>query len=113
MTIAAKPAKPCGTGRGARNSQVARLLLLFLGAFAAYGQTSAGRISTTGPFEPLQRYFDLGVGYGWTTVNQHRLELVVLDDMMRPSADFTRIQWHEDDVFTTLKAVLTQSAVRP
>jgi protein SCO1/2 len=63
---------------------------------------------TTGPFEPLQLYFDLGVGYGSTTVNQHRLELVVLDDMMRPSADFTRIQWHEDEVFTILKAVLTQ-----
>jgi cytochrome oxidase Cu insertion factor (SCO1/SenC/PrrC family) len=67
---------------------------------------------TTGPFEPLQRYFDLGVGYGSTTVNQHRLELIVLDDIMRPSADFTRIQWHEHDVFSNLKALLAQSAVR-
>jgi cytochrome oxidase Cu insertion factor (SCO1/SenC/PrrC family) len=70
-------------------------------------------IRTTGPFEPLRQCFDLGVGYGSSTVNQHRIELIVLDRMMRPRTDFTRMQWHEDDVFTTLKAVFAQSAVRP
>jgi cytochrome oxidase Cu insertion factor (SCO1/SenC/PrrC family) len=63
-------------------------------------------IRTTGSFEVLQRYFELGVGYGPSTVNQHRLELVILDQRVRPSASFTRVQWHEDDVFAALKVAL-------
>ena len=39
---------------------------------------------TTGPFDPFQQCFDLGVGYGSTTVNQHRLEAVVLNALGRP-----------------------------
>jgi protein SCO1 len=61
---------------------------------------------TTGPFEPLQRCFDLGVGYGSSTVNQHRLDVAVLDGTGRFSASFARIQWHEEDVLAALKSAL-------
>ena len=61
---------------------------------------------TTGSFEPLQRYFDLGVGYGSTTVNQHRLDVAVLNGMGRLRASFTRKQWSEEDVLVSLKSGL-------
>jgi hypothetical protein len=67
---------------------------------------------TTGSFEPFRRRFNLGVGYSSTTVNHHRLELIVLDDAMRLRADYTRIQWRESDVFSALKALLAQNPVR-
>jgi len=65
---------------------------------------------TTGPFDPLQQCFDLGVGYGSTTVNQHRLDTVVLDALGRPVASFARLQWHEDDVLGALKSAPTLAA---
>jgi cytochrome oxidase Cu insertion factor (SCO1/SenC/PrrC family) len=61
-------------------------------------------LRTTGLFEPFQRWLDLGVGYGSTTVNQHRLDIVVLDDSGNPSTEISRAQWNEDDVFEALKA---------
>jgi cytochrome oxidase Cu insertion factor (SCO1/SenC/PrrC family) len=61
---------------------------------------------TTGSFDPLQRCFGLGVGYGSTTVNQHRLDTVVLDDLGRLIASFARIQWNEEDVLGALKPAL-------
>jgi protein SCO1/2 len=65
-------------------------------------------LRTTGRFQPLQHHFDLGVGYGGTTVNQHRLELMVLDRDMRPHADFVRRQWQEDDVLELLRSAVTK-----
>jgi protein SCO1/2 len=53
--------------------------------------------------EPLQRYFDLQVGFGAATVNRHRLELFVLDRMAKIAASFTRMQWHEQEIFSTLQ----------
>jgi protein SCO1/2 len=67
---------------------------------------------TTGPFEPLRRRFDLGVGYGSTTVNQHRIELIVLDQSMRPSAGFARVQWHETDVLSALEILVAHGAAK-
>jgi cytochrome oxidase Cu insertion factor (SCO1/SenC/PrrC family) len=61
-------------------------------------------LRTTGPFEPLQRRFDLGVGFGSVTVNRHRLELVVLDDVGRATSMFTRMLWHEDEVLDAARA---------
>lgn len=55
-------------------------------------------LRTTGPFEPVQRHFDLGVGYGNVTVNRHRLDLIVLDSGGNVAASFTRRLWGEDDV---------------
>ncbi len=79
---------------------------------AAYGShrtmafDSRNRIlRTTGPFAPLQRRFDLGVGYDANVVNQHRLELIVLDADMRLFADFSRVSWEIDELVTTLKRV--------
>jgi protein SCO1/2 len=64
-------------------------------------------LRTAGPFAPLQRHFNLGVGYGSTTVNQHRLELFVLDRDMSPRAEFVRRQWQEDNVLKLLQSALT------
>jgi protein SCO1/2 len=61
---------------------------------------------TTGPFDPLQQAFELGVGYGSTTVNQHRLDAVVFDPLIRPIAHFARVQWQEDEVLGLLKSAL-------
>jgi cytochrome oxidase Cu insertion factor (SCO1/SenC/PrrC family) len=61
-------------------------------------------LRTMDSFEPFQRWLDLGVGYGSTTVNQHRLDIVVLNDSGNPSAEISRAQWDEDDVFKALKA---------
>jgi cytochrome oxidase Cu insertion factor (SCO1/SenC/PrrC family) len=61
-------------------------------------------LRTTGPFEPLQRWLDLGVGFGSTTVNQHRLDLVVLDELANPATTISRVQWDEDDIVSALKA---------
>jgi cytochrome oxidase Cu insertion factor (SCO1/SenC/PrrC family) len=66
-------------------------------------------LRTTGPFEPLRRSFDLGVGYGSTTVNAHRVELLVLDDHMRPSTSFARVQWQESEVLAALQSLLVAS----
>lgn len=53
--------------------------------------------------EPLQRYFDLQVGFGATTVNRHRLELFVLGRKAKIAASFTRMQWDEQKIFSTLQ----------
>jgi cytochrome oxidase Cu insertion factor (SCO1/SenC/PrrC family) len=65
---------------------------------------------TTGPFDPFQQCFDLGVGYGSTTVNQHRLDTVVLNALGRPVASFARLQWREEDVLGALKSAPTLAA---
>jgi cytochrome oxidase Cu insertion factor (SCO1/SenC/PrrC family) len=67
-------------------------------------------LRTTGPFEPFQRWLDLGVGYGSTTVNQHRLDIVVLDNAGRPCAGAVRVQWDEAEVLAALKALPTCGA---
>jgi cytochrome oxidase Cu insertion factor (SCO1/SenC/PrrC family) len=67
-------------------------------------------LRTTGAFEPLQRWLDLGVGYGSTTVNQHRSEVILLDSAGEPSGSIVRRQWDEHFVFAALKALLPESA---
>ncbi len=66
-------------------------------------------LRTTGAFEPFQHWLDLGVGYGSNTVNQHRLDVVILDRGGRPRAHLSRLQWHEDDVLGELKAALIET----
>jgi cytochrome oxidase Cu insertion factor (SCO1/SenC/PrrC family) len=53
--------------------------------------------------ESLRRYFDLQVGFGASTVNRHRLELFVLDDKAEIAASFTRMQWHEEEIYSALQ----------
>jgi cytochrome oxidase Cu insertion factor (SCO1/SenC/PrrC family) len=70
-------------------------------------------LRTTGPFEPLQRWLDLGVGFGSTTVNQHRLDLVVLDHSANPTTTISRVQWDEDDIVSALKAAHRRGDAAP
>jgi cytochrome oxidase Cu insertion factor (SCO1/SenC/PrrC family) len=67
---------------------------------------------TTGPFDPFQQRFNLGVGYGTTTVNQHRLDTLLLDDQGYSIASFARVQWHEEDMLGALKSALTPAITR-
>jgi protein SCO1/2 len=57
---------------------------------------------TTGSFVPLQRRFQLGVGYGPVTVNRHRIDLIVLDEHMAVRAVLSRRLWNEDEVLEAL-----------
>jgi cytochrome oxidase Cu insertion factor (SCO1/SenC/PrrC family) len=60
-------------------------------------------LRTTGAFKPLQNWLDLGVGYGTTTVNQHRLDIVVLGADGNPSTQISRVQWDEDAIVSALQ----------
>jgi protein SCO1/2 len=66
-------------------------------------------LRTTDAFEPLQRWLDLGVGYGSTTVNQHRSEVFLLDCNGDPSSSLVRQQWDEHFALAALKALLPES----
>jgi protein SCO1/2 len=61
-------------------------------------------LRTTGAFEPFQRWLDLGVGYGASTVNQHRLDTILLDQSANPVTTISRVQWEEDDIVNALNA---------
>jgi protein SCO1/2 len=61
---------------------------------------------TTGSFEPLRQGLRLGVGYGPTTVNQHRLDTLIFDAAGDPVMNLARVQWHESDVLHALEALL-------
>jgi protein SCO1/2 len=63
-------------------------------------------LRTTGRFEPLQRHFDLGVGYGAATVNRHRTDLFVLDERGDPVFGIARRLWDETEILGALKAAL-------
>jgi cytochrome oxidase Cu insertion factor (SCO1/SenC/PrrC family) len=65
---------------------------------------------TTGPFEPLRAALDLGVGYGPATVNQHRIELFVLDRGGSVAEAVTRRLWHEVELLETLRGLLAPAA---
>ena len=55
-------------------------------------------IRTVGLFAPLQAKFDLGVGFGATTVNRHSVELLILDAEGEPVRQFRRVPWDEAEV---------------
>jgi protein SCO1/2 len=63
-------------------------------------------LRTTGDLDPLARYFRLGVNYGPTTVNQHRIELFVLDEAGRIGTTFDRRQWDVAAVLDAVRALL-------
>jgi protein SCO1/2 len=68
---------------------------------------------TTGPFEPLRSGLDLGVGYGPATVNQHRIELFVLDARGHVAEAITRRLWDVDELLGALRRRLGREAGRP
>ncbi len=55
----------------------------------------------------LQDYFGLGVNFNGSIVNQHRIELFVLDSEGRIAKTFARLQWDAREVLDSAKALLT------
>jgi cytochrome oxidase Cu insertion factor (SCO1/SenC/PrrC family) len=64
---------------------------------------------TEGPADMIRDLFDLGVGYGPSTVNRHRLELFVLDEAGAPVRSFTRRLWAEEEVLAAVEAGIAGS----
>ena len=62
----------------------------------------------TSGFADFRRRFDLGVNYGPSTVNRHRIEVHVLDAEGRVAASFTRRQWEVDKVADAVQHLLAQ-----
>ncbi|MEH0197433.1 SCO family protein [Caulobacter sp. CCNWLY153] len=59
-------------------------------------------LRTTGPLDPLQAHFELGVGFGPATVNQHRIDLAVTAADGRIVLSHAHRLWDEAEVFETL-----------
>jgi protein SCO1/2 len=57
-------------------------------------------------FDALREFFELGVNYGPTLVNRHRIELFVLDRRGRIRASFTRLQWDTCDVLGSVQQLV-------
>jgi protein SCO1/2 len=55
-------------------------------------------IRTVGSFEPVRVRFDLGVGFGPATVNQHSVELMILDKEGNTVREFRRVPLHESEI---------------
>lgn len=53
----------------------------------------------------LQDYFGLGVNFNGSIVNQHRIELFILDDQGRIAETFARLQWDIRGVLNHAKAL--------
>jgi protein SCO1/2 len=69
-------------------------------------RTVAGRAA-------LDEYFQLGVGFGPTVVNRHRIELFVLDGAGVIVEALTRMQWRPDAVAAAVRALLPSSPAGP
>ena len=57
----------------------------------------------------LQEYFGLGVNFNGTIVNQHRIELFILDPQGSIAKTFSRLQWNEREVLDSARALLLTS----
>jgi cytochrome oxidase Cu insertion factor (SCO1/SenC/PrrC family) len=71
----------------------------------AYGEnrgvlfTPSNRLfRTKGALAPLEDYFTLGVSFGETLVNRHRIELFLLNQRGQVAGAFTRLQWDVEEV---------------
>ena len=56
--------------------------------------------------QELQDYFGLGVNFNGTIVNQHRIELFLVDPHGRVATTFARLQWDVRDVLDSAKGLL-------
>lgn len=63
-------------------------------------------LRTTGPLDPLQAHFELGVGFGPATVNQHRIDLAVLGADGRVVLSHAHRLWDEAEVFGVLERLI-------
>lgn len=61
---------------------------------------------TTSGFDRVSRYFRLGVGYGPSTVNRHRIEAHLLDARAEIARSFTRLQWTPEAVLAAADALV-------
>ena len=68
------------------------------------------RTTSASGLDTLARYFQLGVGYGPSTVNRHRIEAHLLDARGEIAESFTRLQWTPEAV---LAAWRRSAARRP
>jgi protein SCO1 len=57
----------------------------------------------------LRDYFGLGVNFNGSIVNQHRIELFILDNQGRIAKTFARLQWDVREVLDSAKALLPHS----
>jgi cytochrome oxidase Cu insertion factor (SCO1/SenC/PrrC family) len=62
-------------------------------------------LRTTGPFDALRDRFELGVGYGTSTVNRHRIELILIGYSGEIAQANVRRLWDVRDVATQLLAM--------
>jgi cytochrome oxidase Cu insertion factor (SCO1/SenC/PrrC family) len=68
-------------------------------------------VRTVASFEPVQARFSLGVGFGPTTVNQHSVDLLILNSKGEAVRQFSRVQWDEADVLDPLDKVLAATGL--
>ncbi|WP_316839196.1 SCO family protein [Pedobacter gandavensis] len=61
-------------------------------------------------FASLSDFFSLGVNHVSSTVNQHRLELYILDQDGRIKTTYTRLQWEVDKVICDLNEIISKSS---
>lgn len=61
-------------------------------------------------FPLLSEFFELGVNHVGSTVNQHRLELFLLDQNGNIKASYTRLQWNVEKVLRDIKSLLKKSS---
>lgn len=60
-------------------------------------------------FNVLSDFFQLGVNHVASTVNQHRLELFILNQNGRIETTYTRLQWEIEDVVSDIEKLLNRS----
>lgn len=63
-------------------------------------------------FDELENYFELGVNYSSTVVNQHQVELYILDENGNIETDAVRVQWSVEEVIDALKKMIERPAQR-
>jgi protein SCO1/2 len=64
-------------------------------------------------FSALAGFLNLGVNFSGSLVNQHRIELFLLDRNADVRSEFTRLQWSPDEVLERMKDLLQDKAPPP
>lgn len=70
-------------------------------------------LRSLGGMQELQGYFGLGVNFNGSIVNQHRIELFILDSQGGIAETFARLQWDNREVLDSVKALLQADRDRP
>jgi protein SCO1/2 len=86
----------------------ARLKAYGLNRGVLFGEDYRFFRALTGMHE-VQEHFGLGVNFNGTIVNQHRIELFLLDRQGHIATTFARLQWDVREVLDSAKALLPES----